>query len=75
MITDETRYLRENFADGKDILLFRLDEIRQLPHRVKELLSQPEKLSRIAEMGYEKTKKEHTWKKRAEQFLQILKES
>ena len=75
VLTDETRYLRENFTDGKDILLFRLDETRQLPHRVKELLSQPEKISQIAEMGYEKTKKEHTWEKRAEQFLQILKES
>lgn len=74
VLTDETRYLREHFKDEKDILLFRLDEIRRLPERVKSLLSQPERLQTIAECGYEKTKKEHTWEKRAEQFLQMLEE-
>ena len=41
---------------------------------VKELLSDEERLWKIAFSGYEKARQNHQWKNRAEIFLQILEE-
>lgn len=74
VVTDRTVYLEKNFADGEEMLIFGLDNLKELPERVKALLGDEEQRKKIAECGYRKAKKGHTWYKRAEQLLELMKE-
>ncbi len=71
-LSDETVYLKEHFTDGEDIVFFRRTELNELPKKIKYLLEHDEERERIAEMGYKKAMREHTWRQRAEQLLEIL---
>ena len=73
VVTDETKYLRENYTDGQDIILFDLSDesIGRLPKRIKALEAEPEKALHIAYNGYLKASREHTWDTRADQFLKM----
>lgn len=74
--TDGSRYLREEFADGEDLVLFSLQEIEKLPELAASLLqgSSPGgiKAGRIAENGYRKAAGRHTWEARAGALKQFL---
>lgn len=72
LVTDDTTYLKGHY-DENDMLIFQLDELQNLPNRVGRLLSNETKRQKMAENGRKKTLREHTWEKRAEQFLDILK--
>lgn len=75
LATEDTEYLRGRFEHGRDLLIFHIDSIEQLPIMLKEYLNNPKKLKAIADSGYEKAKKYHTWDRRAEVFLtEILEE-
>lgn len=75
LVTDDTTYLKGRFEHGRDLLIFHIDDMEQLPVMLKEYLNSPEKCRTIAENGFEKTRKYHTWDKRAEVFLrEILEE-
>lgn len=74
VVTDKTTYLEDNFADGEELVLFELDRLSELPVRVKELLADEEKRSRIAQAGYEKAAAYHTWSCRAAELLDIIEE-
>lgn len=75
LATDDTEYLRGRFEHGRDLLIFHIDAIEQLPAMLKEYLNNPKELKAIADSGYEKAKKYHTWDRRAEVFLtEILEE-
>lgn len=71
-LSDETVYLREYFTDGEDIVLFERTNLDELPRKIKYLLEHDEERERIAEAGRKKALKEHTWRVRAEQLLEIL---
>lgn len=71
-LSDETVYLKEHFCDGKDIVLFRRNELDSLPEKIRYLLEHDDERERIALAGQKKALKEHTWRKRAEQLLEIL---
>lgn len=71
LVTDDTTYLKGKY-DENDMLVFRLDELECLPEQINKLLEDDEKRQRMAQNGLEKTKREHTWEKRAEQFLALL---
>jgi len=64
-LTDKSRYLEEEFTDGKDIVFYSLSEIEKLPSIVKGLLEDPSKMESISEAGYQKAKSNHTWAERA----------
>ena len=51
--------------------MFSLDEIEKLPEIIKNMLSQ-DKLEQIAEAGYQKTLKYHTWSYQTEELLDVL---
>lgn len=74
VVTDRTHYIEKNFADGEEMLIFRLENLEELPGRIMKLLNDEEFRNGIAERGYQKAKKEHTWHRRAEQLLEIMKE-
>ena len=71
-LTDDSRYLRENFTDKKELVFYSLEKREELPELVKKLLEKPEKCMEIAERGYESAVQEHTWKQRAEAILMDL---
>ena len=73
-VSDTSEYLEEEFADGEDIVFYRLDRLTELPDRVRRLLECPDDAKRIADAAYGKAKHRHTWEARAEQFLKLLRE-
>ena len=73
LVTDDTTYLRGRY-ENSDMLIYQLDRLEQLPEQIKTLLQDEEQRLQMAERGRAKTAKEHTWDKRAAQFLQILRE-
>lgn len=74
VVTDRTAYLEKNFVDGEELLLFDLAHLDELPGRIKELLAEEQKRSRIAQRGYEKALRQHTWHQRAEKILEWIEE-
>lgn len=71
LVTDDTKYLKECYDDN-DMVIFQLDNLTELPRRVKELLEDSDTRKGIAENGRKKTLQEHAWDRRAEQFLRLL---
>lgn len=70
-VSDESNYLRENYSDGEELMLFRLSDLSQLPQKVLELLRDEDLRRQMAVKAYERARKEHTWRKRAEEFLAL----
>ena len=71
-LSDRTSYLREHFVDGRNIVLFDLEHLEELPNQVKLLLADEPHLERIAQAGCEEAKANHSWKNRVEDFLKFL---
>ncbi|MDE6686731.1 MAG: glycosyltransferase, partial [Lachnospiraceae bacterium] len=70
-LSDESSYLREHYTDGEEMVLFRLSELSALPRKVLGLLQDEDLRRRMAGKAYERARKEHTWRKRAEEFLAL----
>lgn len=68
-VTDESKYILENFEDGKNLLVFSLKEIDSLPQRIRNLLDHPAEAAGIAENGFRKVQ-EHTWAARVADMVQ-----
>jgi spore maturation protein CgeB len=73
VLSDSNQFYQDFFKDGEDLLLYRWTQIDKLPGIIKEALSSPEKLAQIAAAGQQKAMAEHTWEKRAEMLLGMLK--
>ncbi len=66
VVTDDSTYLRREFRDGEELMMFSLKELGTLPERVFALFGHMEEAQRMAECGYHAAKENHTWKSRAE---------
>lgn len=73
LVTDTTTYLHGRYTQ-EELVSFSLEQRKQLPDKIKELLRNDALRYTIAQNGKNKTMKEHTWKRRAEQFMEILME-
>lgn len=51
-VTDSSIYMKENFSDD-ELIMFELEEINDLPARIKDLLNNDNKMQFIAEKGYD----------------------
>lgn len=76
-VSDSSIYMKEEFcgdiADDKaELLLFELEEIDQLPLKVKELLADAKRMQQIADLGRQKALAHHTWKARALELQEDL---
>ena len=81
-VTDTSGYMKEEFCgyldevhpgeDNRELVFFELEEIGKLPAQVQELLDNPQKAQQIADRGYAKAKKSHTWRTRAQELAQDL---
>lgn len=66
VVTDDSTYLRREFTDGKELVMFSLKELGTLPERVFELFGHMESTQEMADCGYQAAKANHMWKSRAE---------
>ena len=69
VVSDESIYLHNHFTSGQELELFKLPEIRNLPHLVNALLEQPERAQSIADCGYHCAKSNHMWINRIEEVI------
>ena len=70
-VTDSSIYMKENFSDD-ELIMFELEEINDLPAKIKDLLNNDNKIQFIAEKGYDTALKNHTWKVRAHELYDDL---
>lgn len=71
LVTDTTTYLAGRY-NADELLAFRLEERDNLSAQMKHLLADDALRQRIAEKGRQRTFQQHTWEKRAEQFVEML---
>lgn len=71
-LTDTSKYLQEEFADGEDVAFFSLEKRKELPDIIHMLLSDEEQAVHIAENGYIRATEAHTWRERTQQILANL---
>lgn len=74
VLSDRSSALEEIFTDGQEIILFSLKRLDALPSLVKGLLADNRKLQEIADRGYHKACRNHSWASRARQFLELIQE-
>jgi len=70
-LSDETKFLREQFAVGEEIELYRLDALEELPIRIQELLGNEEKRRHIANRAYARAKQDFNWEARARELAKL----
>ena len=66
VVTDDSSYMRREFTDDKELVMFSLKELKTLPDRVFDLFGHIAGMQEIADCGYRSAKERHTWKNRAE---------
>lgn len=66
VVTDDSAYLRREFTDGRELVMFSRGELATLPERVCDLFGHMQDAQQIADCGYRAAKEQHTWKSRAE---------
>lgn len=72
VVTDDSTYLRHECTDGKELVMFRRNEIATLPDRVCDLFGHMERTQEMANCGYEFARENHTWKNRAEYIIECF---
>jgi hypothetical protein len=72
VVTDDSTYLRREFTDGKELVMFSLKEILTLPDRVCDLFGHLDRAQQMADCGYLSAKENHTWKSRAEYITECF---
>lgn len=61
VVSDRSEYVEEIFTKQKQLQLFSLDGIKELPEIVKSLLQHPRVAQDMADCGYEETRRRHMW--------------
>ncbi len=72
VLTDDSRYLREQFQDMEELVYYDLKHLEELPDRVRELLREPQRLFETACRGRDAAAEFHTWAHRAEELRRYL---
>lgn len=72
VVTDDSTYLRREFTDGKELVMFGLEDLGTLPERVFDLFGHMERAQQMADCGYRAAKEGHTWKSRAEYIAECF---
>lgn len=70
-LTDSSEYMDCFLEDGKNAILFSLNQLDELPGKLQYYLQNPELLKEIALQGYEYAKDTQTWQERAARFIEI----
>ena len=71
-VSDKSKYLCEELKEGEGVCYYELEQMKELPNIVRELLSDDEKRRTIINNGMEKVRKNHTWENRAKQIAEWI---
>lgn len=71
-LTDSSSYIREQFLDGEDIVLYSLKQMDRIPYIIQSVLNNTDRGAAIAEAGYRKALQQHTWEHRMREMLGII---
>lgn len=71
-ITTENIWVKDNFTEGEELLLYRPRHWNEINDKVNYYLSNENERQRIVAQGREKVMREHTWDNRVEQLLEIM---
>ncbi|MCE2982512.1 MAG: glycosyltransferase [Parachlamydia sp.] len=72
VLTLETPFIKEQFADGKNILTYAPRGWDELNQKIGSYLNDEEKRNRLVEAGRELVLQRHTWDQRAQTFIKEL---
>ncbi len=72
VFTNENIYLKENFIDGENIVLYQANDPAGLNQKINEYLSDDKKREAVAARGRECVEKNHTWECRARGLIADL---
>ncbi|MBR5128195.1 MAG: glycosyltransferase family 1 protein [Roseburia sp.] len=68
-VSDKSKYLCEELAEGEGVCYYDLEELEQLPCIVQEILQNEKGMQDIVSNGIEKVRMHHTWDARAKQII------
>lgn len=71
-LTGSNPYLRENFTDGEDILLYSHGEYEGVEERVRHFISNTKERNHLVDQGKKKVASSHTWENRAQVLVSYL---
>jgi spore maturation protein CgeB len=71
-VTDESKYLVENYVEGEDYLAISLMDISGVPKVLRQILEDEKKQQEIAASAYEKARNKETWACRAKRIMEII---
>lgn len=72
-LTDENRYLTQNFKPGEDIACFSFSRLTELPDMAEELLLNRERRRAMTLRALEEFDRKCSWQRRTEEFIKIMK--
>ena len=64
-LTDGSEFVARTLTDGREALIYSLEQLQELPGKVRRYLRRPEELRKIAAGGYAYAKETQTWNHRA----------
>ena len=67
--TDDCIYLREHFTPGEDLILYDRNNPQNAAEQIQNILRNTDLLENMAQNGYCKTARMHTWDQRIENFV------
>lgn len=69
-VTDSSSYIDDNYADGENIVIYKLDNLSELAGNIRTLLENKNNITyRLAMAGKKKAVQADTWHERAKWFL------
>ena len=71
-VSDISSGLTYHFQDGKDMIIFELNNSVNVVPKIKKLITDDEYRVSIAKAGYEKALKYHTWGDRADRLIEMI---
>lgn len=71
-LTDSNPFLDRILHDGADCSIYSLKHMERLPEIVSALLSDPDRMQKMADEGYRMAKAEHTWAHRARELHELI---
>lgn len=72
VFTDESKYYNEVFVNDEEIVTYTWSKLEDAPNKLFSLIEDPEKIFKISQAAKQKVDREHSWKNRAEQILEMV---
>jgi hypothetical protein len=74
LLTTNNENILTHFEDMVDLVVYEMNDMSGLVEKIKYLINNETKIYEIAESGYKKLMKNHTYNNRAQEFIKIVSE-